>query len=54
MRNLALNFNRDNIFLVTGAAGFIGSHIIEKLLEYGFKVRGLDNFSNGKMFIGDS
>jgi UDP-N-acetylglucosamine 4-epimerase len=48
MMDLALNFNRDTVFLVTGAAGFIGSHIIEKLLKHGFKVRGLDNFSNGK------
>lgn len=30
--------------LVTGAAGFIGSHLCEKLLELGHEVHGLDSF----------
>jgi UDP-glucuronate 4-epimerase len=30
--------------LVTGCAGFIGSHLTEKLLEEGWDVTGLDNF----------
>lgn len=34
---------------MTGGAGFIGSHIIESLVEEGEKVRVLDNFSTGKM-----
>ena len=34
-------------WLVTGAAGFIGSHLLETLLELGQTVRGLDNFSTG-------
>src|SRR4051812_38409029 len=35
-------------WLVTGAAGFIGSHLAEQLLKLDQKVVGLDNFATGK------
>ena len=36
-------------FMVTGGAGFIGSHLCEKLIGLGHKVICFDNLSTGKM-----
>ena len=34
-----------NTYLITGAAGFIGSHLAEALLKRGDAVVGIDNFN---------
>ena len=43
-KHLKLN---QHTWLVTGAAGFIGSNLVEKLLTLNQKVIGLDNFETG-------
>ncbi|MDR1057046.1 MAG: SDR family oxidoreductase [Coxiellaceae bacterium] len=39
--------NHQFIWLITGVAGFIGSHLMETLLSMNQKVVGIDNFSTG-------
>lgn len=53
-----LEFPSGTTFLVTGAAGFIGSNLCEAILEKGCKVNALDDLSTGKqqnvdLFAGD-
>ena len=35
--------------LVTGASGFVGSHLVDRLLDEGFTVTGLDNLVTGNL-----
>lgn len=53
-----IQFPESTTFLVTGAAGFIGSNLCEALLNKGCKVKALDDLSTGKqenidLFLGN-
>ena len=41
--------SKGEIAVITGAAGFIGSHMVDLLVECGFRVRGVDNLSGGRL-----
>ena len=47
MENILRPIFEGKSFLVTGGAGFIGSHIAERLINLGSRVTVLDDFSNG-------
>ena len=47
MENMEVSL-KDKIALVTGGAGFIGSHVVDRLVEEGAKVVVVDNLSSGK------
>ena len=50
MRDLSMS---ETVLLVTGAAGFIGSHSVIELLAQGFDVIGIDNFCNSNVDVID-
>jgi len=39
----------DGVALVTGGAGFIGSHLVDRLVSSDLEVKVIDNLSNGKL-----
>lgn len=45
----SLEYYRNKTVIVTGAAGFIGSHLCDRLLELGADVVGVDNLLTGRM-----
>jgi len=47
MMVMSINSFQSKTILVTGAAGFIGSHLVEALLSQHATVIGVDNFLTG-------
>lgn len=45
---MTIDLSTQRCWLVTGAAGFIGSHLVERLIHSNQRVVGIDNFATGK------
>ena len=43
-----MEIKKDSVVLVTGGAGFIGSHMVDLLLDQGYSVRVIDNLVGGR------
>lgn len=41
--------SKSNNALVTGGAGFVGSHLVDRLISEGYKIRIVDNLSSGRL-----
>jgi len=48
MKTIVLSDQRRKKILVTGGAGFVGSHLVDKLMMEGHEVTALDNFFTGQ------
>jgi UDP-glucuronate decarboxylase len=46
-KKIMQNYNQKNKILITGGAGFLGSHLTEKLLKEGNDVLVVDNYFTG-------
>ena len=49
MRNYQVNFWENKKVLVAGGAGFVGSHVVELLVEKGARTVVIDNLENGTL-----
>lgn len=49
MRNTESHIEQGNRILITGAAGFLGSHLCDRFIKEGYEVIGMDNLITGDL-----